>query len=76
MKSIWLCVSPLGACHVVLREVLCGKSVLVRVSLCLLANSRNRSPLSLVSPLPNRPSVPAHWAMRLVRLLRSGLLVR
>ena len=35
MKSILLCTSPLGAYHVVLREVLWGNIVLARVSLII-----------------------------------------
>ena len=33
MYSIWLCIFPLGECHVVLLDSLCGCNVFAKVSL-------------------------------------------
>ena len=63
MQSIWVCVHPSGECHVVLLVLLynlCPKNAVTAVSWCLkrLANSTSFNPLSLVSPIPNFPTVP------------------
>ena len=47
---------PLGECHGVLLDSLCRCKVFTKVSLLVF----HRSPLSLVSPVPKRPTVPAH----------------
>lgn len=58
MKSIWLWIYPFVECHVAVLDSLWGCRVLARVSWWLLANSRSLMPQSLVSPRPNRPTVP------------------
>ncbi|KAH3699742.1 hypothetical protein DPMN_074704 [Dreissena polymorpha] len=58
IKTIWLCAFSDRSCQVAFLDGFCGCSVLANFSWWLLANARSLSTLWLISPVPNRPTVP------------------